>query len=188
MSTKIVSRPSTEIEGFRRSWSRPFESSGAALPSAQIGAIIGHACPHPPPRSKANQEKWLINYDDIRVDSIAMRTGVPIDKDQWGWSIGFYPASDRGLRASATAKTFDAARAAFDMAWQWLLPKFTEADFTAYRRHRAFGQWKRAMWDAGCKLPTQVADGRSTCFCRAEIGIADVESHVLAEHMDHVGC
>ena len=86
----------------------------------------------------ANQETWLIHYDDIRVGNIAMRTGVPIDKDQWGWSVGFYPASDRGLRASGTAKTFDAARAIFDMAWQWLLPKFTEADFTAYRRHRAF--------------------------------------------------
>jgi hypothetical protein len=89
----------------------------------------------------ANQETWLIHYDDIRVGSIAMRTGVPVDKDQWSWSVGFYPASDRGLRASGTAKTFDAARAIFDMAWQWLLPKFTEADFTAYRRHRALDRW-----------------------------------------------
>jgi hypothetical protein len=90
--------------------------------------------------------------------------------------------------ASATAKSFDAARAAFDMAWQWLLPKFTEADFTDYRRHRAFDAWKHQMWDAGCKLPTQVAGGRATCFCGAEIGIADVESHVYAAHMEHVGC
>jgi hypothetical protein len=132
----------------------------------------------------ANQETWLIHYDDIRVGSIAMRAGVPTDKDQWGWSVGFYPASDRGLRASGTAKSFDAARAAFDMAWQWLLPKFREADFTEYRRHRAFDAWKRAMWDAGLKLPTQVADGRATCFCGAEIGIADVESHVYAVHME----
>jgi hypothetical protein len=40
------------------------------------------------------------------------------------------------------------------------------------------------MWDAGLKLPTQVADGRATCFCGAEIGIADVESHVYAVHME----
>src|SRR6201993_5595882 len=92
----------------------------------------------------AQPETWLIQYDDIRVDSIAMRTGVPADKDQWGWSVGFYPASDRGLRASATAKSFDAARAAFDTAWQWLLPQFPEADFAAYRRPRAFDQWKHA--------------------------------------------
>ena len=83
-----------------------------------------------------------------------------------------------------TAKTFDAARAAFDIAWQWLLPKFTKADFMKYRRHRAFDAWKRAMWDAGLKLPTQVADGRSTCFCGAAIGIADMESHVYTAHME----
>jgi hypothetical protein len=82
-----------------------------------------------------------------------------------------------------TAKTFDAARAAFDIAWQWLLPKFTKADFMEYRRHRAFDAWKRAMWDAGLKLPTQVADGRSTCFYGAAIDVADVESHVYAAHM-----
>jgi hypothetical protein len=134
----------------------------------------------------ANQETWLIHYDDIRVGSIAMRTGAPIDKDQWGWSVGFYPASDRGLRASGTAKTFDAARAIFDMAWQWLLPKFTEADFRDYRRHCAFDAWKRAMWDASLKLPTQVADGRSMCFCAAAIGIADMESHVYTAHMESV--
>ena len=132
----------------------------------------------------ANQEAWTIYYDDIRVGSIRQRAGVPTDKDQWGWSVGFHPPADRGLRASATAKTFDAARAAFDMAWQWLLPKFTEADFTAYRRRRAFDQWKHAMWDRGCKLPTQVADGRSTCFYGVVIGIADVERHIVAEHME----
>jgi hypothetical protein len=72
----------------------------------------------------------------------------------------------------------------FDMARQWLLPKFTEADFTAYRRHCAFDQWKRAMWDAGLKLPTQVANGPSTCFCGATIGIADMESHVYTAHTE----
>jgi hypothetical protein len=130
----------------------------------------------------ANQETWLIHYD-IRVGSIAMRAGVTADKDQWDWSVGFYPAWDRGLRASGTAKSFDAARAAFDIAWQWLLPKITEADFTEYRRHRTFDAWTRAMWDAGCKLPTQVADGRSTCFCGAAIGIADMASpHLFRAH------
>jgi hypothetical protein len=44
------------------------------------------------------------------------------------------------------------------------------------------------MWDQGCKLPTQVADGRSRCFCGTEIGIADVEPHVAAVHMERVSC
>jgi hypothetical protein len=84
-----------------------------------------------------------------------------------------------------TAKSFDAARTTFEAACQWLLPKLTEADFTEWRRQRAWDAWKQAMWDAGLKLPTQVADGRSRCFCGAEIGIADVEQHVLAAHMEH---
>jgi hypothetical protein len=40
------------------------------------------------------------------------------------------------------------------------------------------------MWNAGCLLPTQVADGRSVCFCGAVIGIADMEQHVYAAHME----
>ncbi len=35
------------------------------------------------------------------------------------------------------------------------------------------------MWAAGCKLPTQVAEGCSVCFCGAAIGIGDVEPHAL---------
>ena len=35
------------------------------------------------------------------------------------------------------------------------------------------------MWAQGLKLPTQVADGQSTCVCGAEIGIVDMERHVL---------
>ena len=30
----------------------------------------------------ASHEAWLIHYDDIRVGSIAVRSGVPVDKDQ----------------------------------------------------------------------------------------------------------
>lgn len=96
-------------------------------------------------------------YDEIRVGSIGMRSGVPVDKDQWGWNVGFYPASERGLHGSGTAKNFDKARATFEAAWQWLLPKLTEADFTAWRRQRAWDAWKQAM------------------MCGAAIGIADVE-------------
>jgi len=27
------------------------------------------------------------------------------------------------------------------------------------------------MWDSGCKMPTQMPDLRSRCFCGAEIGV-----------------
>jgi hypothetical protein len=62
------------------------------------------------------------------------------------------------------------------------LSKRTEADFQEYRHHRASTAWKYAMWDAGCKLPTQVADGRSTCFCGVVIGITDMDAHIYAAH------
>ena len=39
------------------------------------------------------------------------------------------------------------------------------------------------MWDAGCKLPTQTADGRARCFCGAEIEIANMDQHIYAAHM-----
>jgi hypothetical protein len=70
-----------------------------------------------------------------------------------------------------SAATFEQARAAFEAALNRLLPKLTAADFEEYRRDRAFHAWKYAMKDAGCTMPTATADGRSRCFCGAEIDI-----------------
>ena len=39
------------------------------------------------------------------------------------------------------------------------------------------------MWNAGCRLPTQVTDGLSCCFCGATIDIKNVEHHVYAAHL-----
>ena len=100
----------------------------------------------------APQETWHIHYGDVQVGMIGRRAGVPAEADQWGWAVGFYPASRRGVRASGTAKSFDAARATFEAAWQWLRPNVTEADFTEYRRHLALDTWKRAMWAQGLEL------------------------------------
>jgi hypothetical protein len=52
------------------------------------------------------------------------------------------------------------------------------ADLLDYRRHRASDARKRAIWDVGCKLPTQTADGRARCFCGAEINISDMNEHI----------
>jgi hypothetical protein len=93
-------------------------------------------------------------------------------------------ASIPAEHAKGAAKTFDEARRAFEIAWRYFLAKLTEADFDEYRRSRAFQPWKEAMWDAGLKLPTQVADGRAICFCGAAIGVADFEQHVYAAHME----
>ena len=131
----------------------------------------------------AHDETWLIHYDDVHVGTIRMRTGVPTNVDQWGWAIGFYPVSHRGLRASGTARSLDMARGAFETPWRWLLPQITQADFVEHRQHRAHEAWKHAMREAGCKLPTEMADGRSRCFCGAEIDIAGTEQHVYTAHM-----
>ena len=119
----------------------------------------------------------------MRVGTIGERAGVPVDEDQWGWSCGFYPLSHRGQSAEGTATTFSQARADVEAAWQEYLPNCTDADFAAYRQQRAWTEWKYEMWDPGCKLPTQMPDGRSCCFCGATIDAATLDRHVLAVHM-----
>src|SRR5262245_36316589 len=96
----------------------------------------------------AHDETWLIHYGDIHVGTIRMRTGVLTNVDQWGWTIGFHPASHRGLRANGSAKDFEMARGAFEIAWRWLLPQITTTDFEEHLRYRAQEAWKRAMWEA----------------------------------------
>jgi hypothetical protein len=132
----------------------------------------------------ASLEAWLIFYGDVHVGTIGMRSGSPTGGDQWSWHCGFYPGSNPGDAANGTAADFPAARAAFESAWSVFLSKRTESDFLEYRRHRASGAWKQAMWDAGCKLPTQMADGRSRCFCGAEIDITSMDQHIYVAHME----
>jgi hypothetical protein len=83
-----------------------------------------------------------------------------------------------------TAATFDQARADFEEAWRVFLADRTEADFDEYRKHRAWTAWKYAMWDSGCKLPTQLASGQSRCFCGAVIDIKGMSQHVHIAHME----
>jgi hypothetical protein len=33
-------------------------------------------------------------------------------------------------------------------------------------------------------MPTQVADGKSKCFCGAEIDMTNTEDHIYSAHMD----
>jgi hypothetical protein len=131
----------------------------------------------------SREEAWLIFYGDVRVGTIGQGSGNPPGTDAWFWRCGFYPGSNPGDATNGTATSFEAARAAFESAWSVFLSKRTEADFLEYRRHRASTAWKYAMWDAGCKLPTQTADGRARCFCGAEIDITSMDPHIYAAHM-----
>ena len=35
---------------------------------------------------EAREECWHIYYGDVHVGTIAKRSGIPFDKDPWGWS------------------------------------------------------------------------------------------------------
>jgi hypothetical protein len=132
----------------------------------------------------AREECWHVFFGDVQVGTIGVRSGVPVDKDQWSWSCGFYPVSHRGDGANGTATTFEQARRNFETAWRALQPKLSEADFQAYLRQQAFVSWKHAMWEAGCKLPTQLPGGQSRCFCGAPIDIPGTTPHVYSAHME----
>ena len=100
-----------------------------------------------------------------------------------GMVLRLLPRNGAGRISRRHSATFDQARAELGEAWPIFLAKRTDADFTAYRQQRAFTGWKYAMWDAGCKMPTQVPELRSRCFCGAEIGLA-CEEHVYQQHME----
>jgi hypothetical protein len=76
-----------------------------------------------------NRESWRILYGDIEVGWIGQRSGVPKDAEQWGWHCGFFPLSQRGVRAHGVAPSFEKARNAFEAAWADILPRCSNTDF-----------------------------------------------------------
>jgi hypothetical protein len=134
--------------------------------------------------TQSREESWKVYYRDIHVGTIGKRSGIPNDVDPWGWICGFYPGSEPGEHRDGTGATFDEARAGFEEACQTFLAQQTEADFRAYRNHRAFTAWKFRMWDTGMKMPTEIADDRSHCFCGAVLTTATTSGHIEIAHLD----
>jgi hypothetical protein len=95
-----------------------------------------------------------------------------------GFIQGQRPAKARAVRAA----DFEACRVGFEAAWQKLLPKVIEAGFQEWRDQRDLTAWKYAMWDVNAKMPTQMPNVRSRCFCGAPIDIADMHRHALTVH------
>ncbi|WP_316196728.1 hypothetical protein [Bradyrhizobium sp. SZCCHNS3053] len=124
---------------------------------------------------------WHVYFGDVRVGHISMRAGVPTHLPQWGWSCGFYPGCEPGQQIAGSAETFEEARAAFEQAWSKLASIRTEQHFEEWRRDRDWTAWKYRMWEKGCRMPTQNTNGRSRCFCGAEITIA-CEEHIHTVH------
>jgi hypothetical protein len=133
-------------------------------------------------RSADRQDCWHIYYGDVHAGTIAMRAGNPHDTARMEWSYGFYPGSLPGQIQSGTSETFEDARVEFASAWKIFFANRTEADFQAWRHQRDSTAWKYAMWDRGFKLPTQLASGRSKCFCGADLTICNVTDHIQVAH------
>jgi hypothetical protein len=131
------------------------------------------------------EECWHIYYGDVRVGTIGIRRGVPVNVHQWGWRCGFYLLSQVGHSFEGTAAAFETARAEFEAAWQEYLPLCTEGDFEAYRRQEAWTAWKYAMREAHLSLPTQSSNGQARCFCGAVIDISGTDKHLYEAHRLH---
>jgi hypothetical protein len=52
----------------------------------------------------------------VHVGRIAIRAGIPHDKDPWGWSCGFYLGSEPGEHLYGTGPDFDQVRGDFEAA------------------------------------------------------------------------
>ena len=84
----------------------------------------------------ASEECWQVYYGDVRVGTIAIRTGIPPHEDPWGWACGFYPGSHPAECTDGASASFDQARADFEAAWREFLSRRTEADFETWRAER----------------------------------------------------
>ncbi len=128
-------------------------------------------------------ECWHVYYGDVHVGTMAERTDLPNAVDRWSWSCGFYPLTHRGLKITGTSANLFQAWAAFEDAWEEYLPLCNERVLTEHRRKRVWTAWKERMWNAGCRMPIQNEDGRSTCYCGVAIDVVDLERHVFAAHV-----
>jgi hypothetical protein len=127
--------------------------------------------------------RWDIFDGDVRVGTLTQICGTG-SKMLWQWACGFYPGCVKPSQQSAgNCDTFDAAKAAFQQAWERLQPQITSAMRDEWLEHQAFTAWKYEMHDAGCRMPTQDTTGQSRCFCGAEITTAGLADHIWTKHM-----
>jgi hypothetical protein len=129
----------------------------------------------------APDECWHIHYGDVRVGTIAIRTGIPPHEDPWGWACGFYPGSHPAEYTSGAGATFDQARADFEAAWRVFLSNRTEADFQAWREERDWTTRKYAMWERGERMSSQKPSSLMTCRCGQVF-----DGHRLEDTLVHV--
>jgi hypothetical protein len=124
---------------------------------------------------------WQVFYGDVHVGTIARRAGVPVDADQWGWHVGFYPGTDPGKGRSGIGATYDEAKVGFEASWLQFLPTLTEANFQEWRDQRDWTEKKYAMWARGELMPSQKPNSMMRCPCGEMF-----DSHRLEHTLIHV--
>jgi hypothetical protein len=130
-------------------------------------------------RYRERQNCWHIYYGEVHVGTIAERSGVPVDVDQWGWSCGFYPGLHPGQHRHGTAANFTEARIGFEADWNSLLPEIPEGAFDEWLHQRDFTARKSASWERG-EFPSRIASSMMTCTCGVRF-----DSHNPSESYDH---
>ena len=97
-------------------------------------------------RYPERQDCWHVFYGDVHVGTIAILPGLPVDVDQWGWDIGFYPGTKPRQERGGTPETFDQARADSRPHGGICCRRSPEADFDRWREARDSTARKYAMW------------------------------------------
>jgi hypothetical protein len=130
------------------------------------------------------EECWHVNFGDVHVGVIAIRTGSPHDEDPWGWNCGFYPGSpSRGMHERHGRQLRKGPRR-FWAGMEDLFLKRTEADFQEWRDQRDWTERKYAMWARGEKLPSQIFSSMMTCPCGVAFDSHDPEGSYV--HRVHI--
>jgi len=129
-----------------------------------------------------HRETWHVYYGDIHVGTIGERAGVPVDREQWQWSCGFYPGLHPGQHRNGTAASFEEARIRFEADWNALLPEISDGAFDEYQHEREHRAEIRAIRARGEKLPSEIPSSLMRCVCGVQF-----DSWKPDESYDHRG-
>jgi hypothetical protein len=131
-------------------------------------------------RTDDHLETWEISYGDVPVGTIAKLEPDPVrPQNAWRWSCGIYPGAHPDENKAGIAETFEAAREAWQAAWERFLSKRRPEDFEEYRQYRQYMADKLAG-----RIPVKTSATIMRCACGT-----DFDSHTPAEvqvHAPHV--
>jgi hypothetical protein len=72
------------------------DTTGPKIGALPLRPRFNSACPNLPAAdipSATTAGTPITYYGDVDIGTIALRAGVPVDVDPWGWILGFYPGA-----------------------------------------------------------------------------------------------